>query len=125
MDPDAAAAICLVVHELATNAVKYGALSGDGRVHVHCHEGGGKSRVEWRETGGPTVQPPGALGFGDRLLRMALSPHGGNASRRFEPDGVVCEIEVPVPEAEVGGRPGSRLTSRVLRSVPSTDGAPQ
>lgn len=97
--PDAAAAVCLVLHELATNAVKYGALSSGGRIHVRCGEADGKSRVEWRETGGPKVEPPEAHGFGHRLLRMALSPHGGSATRRFEPQGVVCEIEIPMPEA--------------------------
>lgn len=99
VDPNAAAAVGLMLHELATNAVKYGALSNGGRVHVRCAEGGGKSRVVWREVGGPKVKPPEAFGFGDRLLRIALSPHGGSASRCFEPDGVVCEIEIPTPEA--------------------------
>lgn len=102
--PEAAAAVCLVVHELATNAVKYGALSSAGRVHVRCRESEGKSRVSWRETGGPKVKPPEAHGFGHRLLRMALSPHGGSATRHFEPDGVVCEIEVPSPEVQAGQR---------------------
>lgn len=95
VNPDAAAAVCLVIHELATNAVKYGALSGDGRVHVHCGVRDGLSRVDWREAGGPSVTQPETLGFGDRLLRMALAPHGGSATRRFEAAGVVCEIAVP------------------------------
>jgi two-component sensor histidine kinase len=119
--PDAAAAICLVVHELATNAVKYGALSTGGRVHVGCRERDGKSRIEWRETSGPKVEPPEALGFGHRLLRMALSPHGGSATRRFEPDGVVCEIEVPTPEVRAGARRSSQSGSRLLRTAPSAD----
>lgn len=119
--PDAAAAVCLVIHELATNAVKYGALSTAGRVHVSCRERDGKSRVEWRETGGPTVEPPEALGFGHRLLRMALSPHGGSAIRRFEAGGVVCEIEVPAPEARVGERRPSPSGPRPLRAAPSAD----
>jgi two-component sensor histidine kinase len=103
VNPDAAAAVCLVIHELATNAVKYGALSAGGRVHVHCREAEGKSQVKWREVGGPKVEPPEAHGFGHRLLRMALSPHGGSATRRFEPEGVVCEIEIPGPDSPAGG----------------------
>jgi len=103
VNPDAAAAVCLVIHELATNAVKYGALSTGGRVHVQCREDDGKSQVEWRETGGPKVEPPKAHGFGHRLLSMALSPHGGRATRRFEPDGVVCELEIPMPEVRTRG----------------------
>lgn len=95
VDPDAAAAVCLIVHELATNAVKYGALSGGGRVTVRCGERAGKSRIEWREIGGPRVEAPTALGFGHRLLSTALSARGGSATRRFAPGGVECEIELP------------------------------
>lgn len=119
--PDAAAAVSLVVHELATNAVKHGALSGDGRVHVHCHERGGESRIEWREAGGPKVLPPKALGFGDRLLRMALAPHGGRATRCFEPGGVVCEIAVPMSHLRPGERPQSKLDPLVVRATRSAD----
>jgi len=107
VNPDAAAAVCLVIHELATNAVKYGALSTGGRVQVHCREADGKSQVQWREIGGPKVEPSPTLGFGHRLLRMALSPHGGSATRRFEPDGVVCVIEIPMPEVRAAGSPRS------------------
>lgn len=108
VDPDAAAAICLVIHELATNAVKYGALSTRGRVRVTCRGDTGRSRVEWRELGGPKVEPPEARGFGHRLLQMALSPHGGRATRRFEPDGVVCEIEIPTADVPAVGPVRSR-----------------
>lgn len=126
--PDAAAAVCLVVHELATNAVKHGALSGDGRVHVHCHDRGGESRLEWREAGGPKVLQPKALGFGDRLLRMALAPHGGSATRHFEPGGVVCEIAVPAPRLKPGDRPQSKLDPPCAPPDPLTsrrDSAPE
>lgn len=102
--PDAAAAVCLVIHELATNAVKHGALSADGRVHVHCGERDGLSRVDWHEAGGPSVTQPETLGFGDRLLRMALAPHGGSATRRFEAGGVVCEIAVPTSHTPPAGQ---------------------
>lgn len=119
VDPDAAAAVCLVIHELATNAVKHGALSADGRIHTRCGEVDGMSRVEWREAGGPKVQPPKALGFGDRLLRMALAPQGGRATRRFEADGLVCEIEVPLPHIGPGGQPTYRGRALALKSAGS------
>jgi two-component sensor histidine kinase len=119
--PDAAAAVCLVIHELATNAVKYGALSRDGRVHVRCHEREGLSRIVWREAGGPTVETPQALGFGDRLLRAALTPHGGRATRRFEADGVVCEIEVPEPDIRSGGRPRAKSEPGAWPSAASAE----
>lgn len=117
--PDAAAAICLVIHELATNAVKYGALSCDGRVEVRCHERDHYSRVEWRESGGPKVEAPPALGFGDRLLRTALKPHGGRASRRFEIHGLVCEIEVPAAETSPSGSLRSKPGAGGVRSATS------
>lgn len=92
---DAAGAVSLILHELATNAVKYGALSGGGRVEIDCQQAGPVTRIVWREVGGPRVESPTAYGFGQRLLTMALAPLGGRASRRFEPAGVVCEIEIP------------------------------
>lgn len=109
VDPDAAAAVCLVIHELATNAVKYGALSTRGRVRVSYRGETGRSRVEWRELGGPKVAPPEARGFGHRLLQMALAPHGGSATRRFEPDGVVCEIDIPTADIRTAGPVRSKL----------------
>lgn len=121
VNPSAAAAICLVVHELATNAVKYGALSGGGRVHVRCREVDGKSRVEWREIGGPKVEPPAAHGFGHRLLSMALSPHGGSATRRFDPDGVVCDIEIPMPQTRSAGCPLPTREPPALRPASPAD----
>jgi len=125
VDPDAAAAVCLVIHELATNAVKYGALSTTGRVHILCRGEHGKSRVEWRETGGPNVEPPDANGFGHRLLRVALAPHGGRATRRFEPEGVVCQIEIPTPDVPSGApiRLSSELPPRPAASSADTAGS--
>jgi two-component sensor histidine kinase len=121
VNPEAAAAVCLVVHELATNAVKYGALSGGGRVQVRCRESDGKSRVSWRETGGPKVTAPESNGFGHRLLRMALAPHGGSATRRFEPDGVVCELEAPSPKADASEPYPTQPGVRLLRVRASND----
>lgn len=92
---NAAPAVCLVANELATNAVKYGALSTDGRVSVRCRRERDTARITWREVGGPKVSPPEAHGFGERLLEKAFEPHRGRAVRRFEAMGVVCEIELP------------------------------
>jgi two-component sensor histidine kinase len=72
----------LLVHELATNAVKYGALSNDvGRVAINWSiEGRGELatyRLAWRESGGPPVREPEKRGFGSKLIRMGLIGTGG------------------------------------------------
>ncbi|MBW8814684.1 MAG: sensor histidine kinase [Caulobacterales bacterium] len=74
--PDAAVPLALCLHELATNAAKYGALSGeDGRVRLswRLEADGRRLALDWAESGGPTVVPPVRQGFGTRLLTRALA----------------------------------------------------
>lgn len=98
--PRAAVALGLILHELATNAVKYGALSNDeGEVSVRVR---GRSAdtdpllFEWRESGGPQVKPPTRRGFGRTVITKSLqySPEG-KAELTFAPEGVVCSIAIP------------------------------
>jgi PAS domain S-box-containing protein len=107
--PRAALALTLALHELGTNAAKYGALSRPaGRVAIAWRAGeGGRLRLEWKETGGPPVAPPTRRGFGSRLIERGLaSDLGGSARLDFEPDGLRCTIEGAVaagpPETELG-----------------------
>jgi two-component sensor histidine kinase len=100
---EAALALALSIHELATNAVKYGALSNDsGEVEItwHCREdddGSAHLNFRWRESGGPEVQKPVRRGFGTALLNRALSPYfKGRISTDFRPDGLVFEIDAAV-----------------------------
>lgn len=95
LEPKAAVALGLAVHELATNAVKYGALSTDaGRVEVRWAVTGRKLELTWRETGGPTVTAPLHRGFGARLLEQGLSEElGGRVRLEFLPQGVTCVVE--------------------------------
>jgi PAS domain S-box-containing protein len=95
LEPKTAVALGLAMHELATNAVKYGALSTPtGRVEVRWTTDGGRLRLTWRESGGPTVVPPSQRGFGARLLEQGLAEELGGAVRLdFLPDGVVCAVE--------------------------------
>lgn len=93
--PGQAQAIVLALHELATNAVKHGALSRpEGHVAVHCwaEEDGGVGLISWQESGGPPVPgPPERRGFGTRLLERALVKDlgpGAQVTLAFEPDGV-------------------------------------
>jgi PAS domain S-box-containing protein len=90
----------LVLHELATNAIKYGALSNlEGRVDITWdNKGDGTdSRLifHWREREGPPVVAPKRQGFGSTLLRATFA----NARSNFDTNGFSCEIEVPLPEA--------------------------
>jgi two-component sensor histidine kinase len=93
----------MMLHELATNAAKYGALSNDtGEVFVDWRElgEGSGTRVQliWRETGGPSVAAaPERKGFGTTLIQRGLTAQfGGKADIEFAPDGLHCTLECPV-----------------------------
>jgi two-component sensor histidine kinase len=86
----------LVVHELATNAAKYGALSGEtGSIDISWREDGEHIAVEWRESGGPPVDPPGKRSFGTSLIERSLDGFKGSARLEFAPEGVVCRMRLP------------------------------
>jgi PAS domain S-box-containing protein len=93
--PRAALALALALHELCTNASKYGALSKEeGKVMIRWSVGEDRLRLEWKELDGPAVSPPAARGFGSRLIERGLATDlGGTAHLHFEPDGVRCEID--------------------------------
>lgn len=103
VSPDTAIALGLVVHELVTNAVKYGALSNDsGSISLHGDRlPDGNLELVWRERGGPRVEPPSRKGFGQTLIARSLGSAGGaGASVEFEPEGVVCRMRIPGSEIE-------------------------
>jgi two-component sensor histidine kinase len=88
-------ALSLALHELATNASKYGALSClDGRVHVQWRVQEGKLLLDWEESDGPLVTPPTQKGFGSRLLQELVRDLGGNTKLDYERSGVRCSITV-------------------------------
>jgi two-component system CheB/CheR fusion protein len=99
--PQPSLTFALALHELCTNAVKYGALSNDkGRVEVtwRVAESGSQRqlRLLWQESGGPEVQPPTSRGFGSRLIEKYLGTQLQGAVRwNFQRDGVVCEVVAP------------------------------
>jgi PAS domain S-box-containing protein len=97
--PRAAIALGLVIHELATNAVKYGALSRQGgRVHVSVTRNPDEAflAIEWVESGGPIVRQPTKRGFGQTVITRSLqySPNGG-AEMEYPSEGVRCRIRIP------------------------------
>ena len=99
--PNWALTLALTFHELATNAAKYGALSGEhGTVALSWETVAAEPllRVRWEERGGPPVQPPTRTGFGTQLIRRSLSPEtGGAVTIDYAAAGVVCVMEMPLP----------------------------
>jgi PAS domain S-box-containing protein len=99
----AAMTLSMILHELATNAVKYGALlSAEGWVGVSWHVVQRDDRkrlvIEWEESGGPTVDQPIFTGFGSRLLENGVRQSlKGTVEIVFEPSGVRCTIDIPFP----------------------------
>lgn len=91
-------AMALLLHELSTNAVKYGALSAPaGRVKLGLAGTlDGTARLNWTELGGPEVKPVTRKGFGTRLLDISLRNDGGHVVARFEPAGFQADIHFPL-----------------------------
>src|SRR5205085_2316175 len=89
----------LALHEMATNALKYGALSSEGgTVSVRwaaqpAESGDEQVIIEWKERGGPPPAPPNREGFGSRLIRMVPArERGGEVQADYQPDGFYCRI---------------------------------
>lgn len=103
-----ALSLSLMLHELATNAIKYGALSNDvGRVAVRWEirtEGEDERlRLVWRERGGPPVAPPMRKGFGSRLIERGLAGQvGGIVQFDYAPDGLTFTVEAPLAAFKIG-----------------------
>jgi PAS domain S-box-containing protein len=97
LPPKTAVSFAMAVHELATNALKYGALSCEaGRVAIRWGTAGGRLSFVWRETGGPAVAAPSRRGFGSRLIERALAAElSGRVEIAFAPEGVVCTVDAP------------------------------
>jgi two-component sensor histidine kinase len=106
--------VALIIHELATNAAKYGALSrAGGHVSAAVRQAGDTIEIVWRERGGPAVATPSRRSFGSKLIERSLDSFGGSARLEFNPDGVVCRIVLPGTHASVreGGAAPAALRS--------------
>jgi PAS domain S-box-containing protein len=95
--PATAQALALAVHELATNAAKYGALSAEaGRLQVHWSIGKDSVELSWIETGGPPVSPPSSLGFGLTIVRSSIEAQfRGGVEYDWRPEGLRCRLSIP------------------------------
>ena len=106
IQPKTAVSISMAIHELCTNAVKYGALSNDsGKVALQWEVTGPdeakRLRLTWHETGGPPVSEPRRRGFGSRMIERGLAAElGGTAVLHFQPEGLCCLVDAPLPAAE-------------------------
>ncbi len=94
LEPNAAQAVAVALHELATNAAKYGALSApNGQIELKwSHEADGRLILRWREMGGPAVKMPTHQGFGTRITERMIGQLKGAARFDWPAEGLVCEI---------------------------------
>jgi PAS domain S-box-containing protein len=97
LGPDSAQPLAMVLHELATNAAKYGALSVPGG-HVAIEwlwASDGRLAVRWTEAGGPPVRKPSRQGFGSELIEVLTQQLGGELNLDWHAQGLVCELKIP------------------------------
>ncbi len=104
--PEAAQSIALVLHELATNAAKYGALSTkSGELSIHWTVAGGRLNVDWSEKGGPKTSRPSTSGFGMKIINANLSSADkGEVKFDWRPEGLHCRISLPCGQVAGAGR---------------------
>ncbi|HEY3740547.1 MAG TPA: chemotaxis protein CheB [Bryobacteraceae bacterium] len=104
LDAQSSLALALLLHELGTNARKYGALSVlEARVSIEWRVDDGHLEIDWRERGGPAVTPPKTRGFGLNLIERGLAGVEGSVALEFDPAGLMCKIRIPVLEAAKAG----------------------
>jgi two-component sensor histidine kinase len=100
VSPSAVLPLAMILNELCTNAVKYGALSNaNGRVAISAtiNTSNGRFGFTWMETGGPSVQIPTRQSFGTRLIEQGfVGELRGEAHLSFKPSGVVCNLDIPL-----------------------------
>ena len=99
LEPNTAQAIAVTLHELATNAAKYGAWSvPEGHVRVDwSRTADGQLILRWSEAGGPAVKPPTRRGFGTRVIESMIQGQlRGEMNLAWRPKGLACEFTVPV-----------------------------
>ncbi len=119
LHPQAFSTLALMLHELMTNSAKYGALSDNGSVQVTWQlDREGDLQIEWRERGGPAVQPPKRQGFGTTIITRSI-PYdlGGRADVRYPLTGLEADFCVPSRHVEIDD-------SRIVRPAPAPEPTP-
>ncbi len=122
--PGAAQTIGMALHELATNAAKYGALTnGEGRVDISwrtfAQDGQPRLELVWSESGGPQVAAPTRTGFGSTVIAGSIRQQlGGEVSFDWQPTGLVCRLEMPLDRLD------ARHEYRMLETQPGPEQVP-
>ena len=107
LPPKHALMMALLVHELATNAAKYGSFSNStGRLSINWSFSDPRLNIDWRESGGPLVTPPTRGGFGSRLFLRALEQFGGKVEPNFASTGLVCKLTIVLEDGNPKVVPG-------------------
>lgn len=110
--------MAMVLHELAVNAAKYGALSRpEGRLALSWWVEQDALHLQWRESGGPPMEvPPARRGFGSRVIETSVTRQlHGRIERRWEPEGLLCEIWIPLSQMVAEGG-----ADRQTKAAPAT-----
>jgi two-component sensor histidine kinase len=124
LNTPAAQNFALIIHELATNAIKYGALScPEGQVHVECSiigaDGRGQFQFVWSESEGPPVSPPTRKGFGSSILVEVAKSFAQNVRTNYAPGGLVYEIQVPLNAIEAPQVEVPNLSKGAIQTTPA------
>jgi PAS domain S-box-containing protein len=99
LKPDCAQTVALVLHELATNSAKYGALScREGHLTIEWQIEDGTAKLHWREAGGPPAAPPTEHGFGTKIIYATVKQMGGDVLLDWRPKGLHCSLSIPLGE---------------------------
>jgi PAS domain S-box-containing protein len=116
--------VALALHELATNAAKYGALScGSGRVDIRWRAESGRLTLVWRETGGPKVELPIRMGFGSKIMNASLKQQvGGDVAFDWQSAGLTCTLHIPFAHASAKGTEVDIQRSNLVTLKPEVSG---
>ncbi|SLK01040.1 response regulator [Novosphingobium mathurense] len=117
LGPEPALHLALVLHELVTNAHKYGALSGaGGTVSLTWQIAGDRLKLDWVESGGPRVEAPTRTGFGKTMIERSLAADGGGATMHADPAGMKWELVLPCPASAIAARKPSETQGGAMRT---------
>lgn len=123
--PEPALHLALVLHELVTNAHKYGSLSvPDGKVTLTWSLAESILEMRWSERGGPPVSVPTRKGFGTALIERSLMADGGSAIASYEPDGIIWSLSSPHAAVAQPLAPSAPREVDVRRPIVAGEGAP-
>jgi two-component sensor histidine kinase len=118
LPPKYALTLALIIHELATNAAKYGCLSvPEGRLSLRSTISDTVLSLEWQENDGPPVSEPTRSGFGLKLLSRALTQFGGAVETRFEPTGLTCKMKLTLPAGATINTGGNNVQGHLSAAI--------